>query len=825
MRALDIRRNVAEGTRVYSAVDALRLDLRYAIRGLIHRPGFALLAVLTLAIGIGVNTVAFSALNALLLRPFDVKNADRLGWIMTKAPGSPHGNMSLPDFADLQRSSRAFDAIVAEGRLPVSWRTGQGASQAWALLVSTDYLRLLDAPIEQGRAFTAADLTSSEIPAVVSHRFWTEALGGGDSVAGRTIVLNGQTFAITGVLRDTFQGPGGLYTPDVWIPLDRIDVMNQSAVYRSRSDAWLTVVGHLRDGVTRAEADADLQGIFAQMARAYPASDATRSAAFYVMADGHPDLRSIAPLAWIALAVVGVVLLIACFNVAGLLLARASERQREIGVRAALGATRGRILRQMLTEGVLLALLSGAASLMLAAWSADLLAAFSLPSPIPQRLQFGINLRLVEFTALLVVISGVLPALLPALQATRASLFRTMKAEAPLGSGRSRLRNAFVVAQVAGSTLFLAAALLFVRSFANTTAVDPGFDTAHVLVLELNTSTYGYDAARSRVFFDSLVRRVGDLPGVTNVALADRIPFYVGFPSSEEISTDGTDCAVADCRRATEYRVGHGHFAALGIPLVAGRDFTPEELKNGSAAIVSEQMASRFWPDGRALGQVFRAGADAHPYEVVGIAADIKHRSMSEPPGAFMYRPLEPADYAEPITLVVRTAGNPRALIGAVAAQVQGLDPDLPARTARTMTERMEMPLWPARTIAGFSVICGVLALILATVGLFGVTYYAVNQRTREFGIRVALGASPRAVMSLVLREGLTLTLPGVAIGIGGALLAGRLVARLLFGISASDPLTLAATAALEAMVALAACALPAYRATRADPMVALRQE
>ncbi len=806
-------------------MDALRLDLRYAVRALVRRPGFALLSVLTLAIGIGVNTVAFSALNALLLRPLDVKNADRIGWIMTKAPGSPHGNMSFPDLTDLQRSSQAFDAIVAEGRLPVSWRKGEGTAQAWALLVSTDYLRVLDAPIEQGRLFTAADLASPEIPAVVSHRFWTDALGAVESVAGRTIVLNGQTFAITGVLRDTFQGPGGLYTPDVWVPLDRIDALNLPPVYRSRADGWLTVVGRLAEGVTRAQADADLERIFARLAEAYPASNATRGAAFFVMADGHPDLRSIAPLAWIALAVVGAVLLIACFNVAGLLLARASERQREIGVRAALGASRGRILRQMLTEGVLLALLSGAAALVLAAWSADLLSAFSLPSPIPQRLQLGLDRRLVEFTALLVVIAGVLPALAPALQATRASLFGTLKSEGPLGGGRSKLQNGFVVAQVAGSTLFLAAAILFVRSFANTAAVDPGFDTAHVLALELNTSTYGYDAPRSRVFFDDLVRRVAGLPGVANVALADRIPFYVGFPATVDISTDGTDCAAADCRRATAYRVGRGQFAALGIPLVAGRDFTSEELKDGSAAIVSEQMASRFWPDGRALGQVFRTGTDAHRFEVVGIAGDVRHRSMSEPPGAFMYRPLEPEDFAETMTVIVRASGDPRALIGAVGAQVQALDRDMPVRTARTMAQRMEMPLWPARTIAGFSVICCVLALVLATVGLFGVTYYAVNQRTREFGIRVALGATPRAVMSLVLREGFQLTLPGVAIGIGGALLGGRLVARLLFGITAADPLTLGSTAALEAMVALAACALPAYRATRADPIAALRQE
>ncbi|HEX6976266.1 MAG TPA: FtsX-like permease family protein, partial [Vicinamibacterales bacterium] len=400
-----------------------------------------------------------------------------------------------------------------------------------------------------------------------------------------------------------------------------------------------------------------------------------------------------------------------------------------------------------------------------------------------------------------------------------------MKAEAPLGSGRSRLRNTFVVAQVAGSTLFLAAAFLFVRSFTNVANVDPGFDTAHTLVLELNPSTYGYDTARSRAFFDSLTARVAAVPGVSKVALADRVPFYVGFPASFEISTDGTDCATVECQRATVYGVSPGHFAALGIPLRAGRDFTAEDMKNGSAVIVSERMASQFWPGAPAVGQVFRAGKDARQYEVVGIAADVKHRTLTEQPLPYLYRPLVEPDYSQSITLIIRAAGDPRALIGAVAEQVQALDPDMPARDAKTMPQRMEMPLWQARTMAGFASVCGVLALILATVGLFGVTYYAVNQRTREFGIRVALGATPRAVMSLVLREGLMLTLPGVLLGTLVALGAGRLVARMLYGLSASDPLTFTATAALEAAVALAACALPAWRATRADPMLALRQE
>lgn len=382
----------------------------------------------------------------------------------------------------------------------------------------------------------------------------------------------------------------------------------------------------------------------------------------------------------------------------------------------------------------------------------------------------------------------------------------------------------FVVAQVAGSTLFLAAALLFVRSFLNASAFDPGFDTKHSLVLQINPAHYGYDIARTRALLDTLTSRIAAVPGVQSVAAADRAPFYVGRPRTVEISTDGTDCGAAECRRATTYAVGRKYFSALGVPLSAGRDFTLQELKNGAAVVISEHMAAQLWPGQDPIGQTFREGSDRHRVEVIGVAADVKHRSMGEPPDAYMYRPLGDPDLSEPITVIVRTSADPRPLLVTIQGQVGAIDPALPVEAA-TMTQRMELPLWPAHTIAGFFLICGTLALVLATVGLFGVTYYAVTQRTREFGIRVALGATRRRVVSLVLREGLLLTLAGVILGITGALIVARVLASTLFELSPADPVTFGATALIQGGVALAACALPAYRATKADPMVALRQE
>jgi predicted permease len=806
-------------------VDSLRQDLRYACRSLIARPGFALLAILTLAIGIGVNAVAFSAVNALLLKPFRIAGSETLGWVMSSAPGDPRGLTSLPDYRDLERSSQTLDAVIAEGRMPVRVQVEGVTQEGWSMLVSTNYFATLGERPELGRLFNEADLRGSELPVLVSRRFWNDELGGGTSLAGRTVAVNGRRFSIVGIIRDGFQGPGGLFEPEMWLPLERLDLLDLRPELQARERGWLTVVGRREPAATDAQVEADLKGVFRQLAQDYPATNSERSAVWFSMRDGHPDLRGMAGAIWVALAVVGLVLLIACFNVAGLLLARAQDRQREIGVRTALGASRARILRQLLTESTLLSILSGGAALVVAAWSADLLAAFSLPAPIPQRLHLGIDARLIGYTFAMVVVAGVLPALLPALQATRGNVFNAMKT-ATSGSGRpSRARNVFVVAQVAGSTLFVAGAVLFGRSFTNMASFDPGFDVEHTLTMELTPSTFLYDAARSRTFFRQLTERIAAVPGVSHVALADRVPFYVGFPTALEVSTDGRDCAVADCRKVTRYGVGPGHFDTLGIPILAGRDFTAHDMEAGSAVLISERMAAQFWPGQAAVGQSLRLGTEGRPADVIGVVADITHRNMTEPPAAYLYQPLTEADFMGRMTVAVRASGDPRNLLGPVQEQVRAIDAEFPSRSAQTMARRMEMPLWPSRTLAGFASICGSLALILATVGLFGVTYYAVSQRTREFGVRVALGATPRTVLQLVLREGLVLTAPGVAIGIVAALIGARFLARTLFGVSPGDPLTFAATAALQCAVALAACALPAYRATKADPMVALRQE
>ena len=799
-------------------------DLRFAARALTSRPGFSALAVLTLAIGIGVNAVAFSAINALLFKTHRFAEPDTLGWIMVGQEGNPSGEVSWPEYREIAEASRAFEAIIAHGRRPMSLQTGRTVRQVWTLCVSSNYLTTLRTRAAAGRLLERADADGSVVPVVISYRFWQDDLHG-ESLAGQTLTLNGRTASVIGVLPDDFQGPSGLFEPDIVAPLEKADALGMGDRLTSRELDWLGMVGRLAPGVTASQAAADLQTIAANLPSPPGGKSNARRLTYWPVLGRHPEVQGIATIAYIALGIVGLVLLLACFNVAGLLLARAADRQREISVKAALGAPRARIMRQFALEGLLLAAISGAAAMLIAYWSADLLSAFSLPSPIPQRLHIALDRRVIGFIAAMVALAGILPTLLPAYQATRADLLRAMKMEGFLGPRRSRARSLFVLTQIAGSTLLLAAALLFLRSFWANTNADPGFDTTRLLVLEITPSDYGYTADRSRAFFDDLLERVRVLPGVEEAAVADRIPFSVGFPKVTKVSAAGTDCAVTSCRNSHVNAVGIGHFKSLGIPLLSGRDFTARDLQTGDSVVVNQTMALRLWPGRDPVGEWIRDGLNGPVRQVVGVVADAKYGNLSEAPADRFYRPLRAAEYGQRVTLLVRTATSPASFVPKVQEQMQALDPALPPGSAQTMEQRMELPLWPVRTAAGLFSICGTLALILATVGLFGTTYLAVGQRTREFGVRAALGATRGRVLRLVVGEGLWLAVPGIAIGLACAALAARAIGSVLVGLDLNDPGTYAATAVVQAAAAIAACLLPAYRATTVDPMLALRTE
>ncbi len=799
-------------------------DLRFAFRALISRPGFSALAVLTLAIGIGANAVAFSAINGLLFKTHRFASPETLGWIMMSGTSNADGQVSWLDYQDIVGSSRAFESIFVHGRRPMALQDGRLVRQVWTLCVSSNYFTTLRARPAAGRLFDRADIATSDVPVVVSYRFWQEHLRG-SSLAGQMLTLGGRTVSVIGVMPDDFQGPSGFFEPDLWVPLEKIAVLNQGDLLTSRTTTWLGMAGRLAPGVSASQAAADLQMVAANLPgdRAKPGT--ARRLTYWPVLEQHPEVRGVATVAYIALGIVGLVLLLACFNVAGLLLARAADRQREISVRAALGAPRARIMRTFAIEGLLLAIASGAAATLIAHWSADLLGAFSLPAPIPQRLHVDLDRRVIGFIAAMVALAGVLPTLVPAYQATRADLLRSMKAEAFLGQPRSRVRSVFVVAQIAGPTLLLTAAFLFVRSFAVSSNADPGFDISRLLVLEVRPSDYGYTADRSRALVDNLVERLNSVPGVEHAAVSDRIPFSVGFPKLSKVSADGTDCTTTPCRNTQQNGVGIGHFKALGVQLLSGRDFSQYDIRAGDTAIVNQTMASHLWPGRNAIGQWIRDGSQGRVFQVIGVVADAKYGHLAEVPTDRFYRPLRNDEYADGLTVAVRTARAPSAVAADVQEALRSLDPLLPPASIRTMDQRMELPLWPARTAAGLFSICGMLALVLATVGLFGTTYLTVGQRTREFGVRAALGATRARVLRLVIGEGLWLTVPGIAIGLVCAALAGRAAASVLVGFELTHPGTYLLTASVQSAAALAASFWPAYRATMADPILALRSE
>jgi predicted permease len=810
-------------------MDALMVEIRYAIRSLLRRPALSALAVLTLGVGVGANTVAFSAIDALLFHPLAFADVDRLGWVMRRGPNNPDGQLSIAQFEDLRRTTRAFDNVAASAAVTVARETDGHAEQMFASLVSSNFFEILGARAEAGRTLKSSDAAATiEIPGVVSHRFWKDALDG-SALDGRTLTIGGRLVSIVGVMPDDFQGPTGIYAPDVWLPLDRLDMLGLAGDIRKPEYEWLGVVARLAPQANMAQAQTELADYAAHWNASTGGRDGGRrdlGVRFYPMRDGHPELQQIAPYAWLTLAIVGIVLLLACFNVTTLLLTRASERRREIGVRMALGSGRWRVVRGLLVEGLLLAAASGVAALVLAAWSERLLGVFALPAPVPQRLRIGIDARLVEFTGAMVLLAGVLPALLPALHATGRGIARSMHLDAAFGEGRpSRVRNGLVVAQIAGSTLFLAVALLCVRSFLVAAAFEPGFDVDRTVVATLDPMQYGMDRARTRVMLDAVLQRLSSSPAIAEIAAADRAPFSVGYPHVEAVAAPGEACADTGCRPVLTYAVTPAHFAALGMRLVDGRELTSAEVRTASAVVVNEALASARFPDGRAVGRTLMIGRPAHAVQVVGVAATVNQYRVGEPSTPVLYRALTDDDLAHGFSLIARASGDPRATVVALRDTIRSVAPGVPAASIEPMRDRLALPLWPYRTGARFFVTCGSLALLLATIGLFGATYFTVRQRTREFGIRIAIGARPGDVMRQVVGEGLRLSVPGAFVGVAAALVAGRLLSRALLGVSPADVVSFGGAVAIQIAVAVMACAVPARRATQTDPLIALRSE
>lgn len=817
---------------------ALLQDIQYALRLLRRSPGFTAVALLSLALGIGANTAIFSVINTLLLRPMPVDDAKSLVAVYQTDERNP-GNIPVShlNFKDLKTGNDVFTdlAAVTFGQVNRIGADGK-ADQLQLQLVTGNYFDLIGAHFTMGRGFRADEdqaLDANPV-AVLSYPFWQARMGADPAIVGKTITLNRLPFTIVGVAPKGFTGTFPI-APSLWVPLMMHGVVQPGFDwYEQRRGLFLFPFGRLKPGRTVADASANLKTIMGRLEHDFPNDNKGRSVAVMPVLQSRVDPNGqgqIYVAAALLLGIVGIVLLIACANLANLLLARASRRRREIAVRLAIGADRARLVRQLLTESVVLAVLGAACGLVMAQWLIGVIGSSSLPLPLPvDDLGLGLDARVLAFTAALALVTGVIFGLAPALEASRTDVAKSIKDETvPAGAGRRfSLRKALVMAQVALSVLSLVAAGLVIRSLGEASRIAPGFDTAHVATLDVNLGREGYTPERGQVFYRDLVARAEALPGVTSAAVAESLPLG-GVNFQRSVFLDQQDTTGRDRKLVGVNYLTPGFFTTAGIPLREGRDFDSRDDTGAPlVAIVNETLARQLWPGRRAIGERFRFFGDDAATEVIGIAADSKINDLAEAPTPIIYSPLRQT-YAPAASLLVRTDAGAATLVPAIRQVVAQLDPSLSVLNAGTLADQVRRSLDGPRTTATMLSAFGALALLLAAIGIYGVTSFTVSQRTRELGVRMALGARPIEVLRLVLGQSMTVVTIGLGLGLA---LAVALVLVLKSGLSAFlvnvpavDPLTFAGTAFVLALVAAAACLIPARRASRIDPLRALRQD
>ncbi|HZS04926.1 MAG TPA: ABC transporter permease [Blastocatellia bacterium] len=819
-------------------------DLRFGLRMLARRPGFTATAVLALALGIGANSTIFNLVNALLLRPLPVVRPDEIVAVYTSDYSSTeYGTSSYPDYVDFRDRNGVFAGLVAYQATPFSLNTGGANERAFGEIVSGNYFTVLGVRPAPGRGFLPEeDITPGAQPVVViSHKLWQQRFGGDPGVVGRIVKLNGHPFTVVGVAPEKYSGLTRGLAADLWVPAMMMEqALPGSRNLVERGSRGFSVMGRLKPGVTLAQAQADFRVIAEQLFKAWPqewTNIRKESRVITLLPESEarvmPGFRK--PLIIfmaLLMTVVGLVLLIACANVANLMLARATARRREIAVRLSLGASRGALIRQLLTESLLLSLAGGGVGLLLAAWGADLLMAFKPPMQMPIEIDLRTDWRVLGFTFGISLLTGILFGLAPALAASKPDLVAALKeGEGMAGHGRTRLRGAFVVAQVALSLLLLVGAGLFLRSLGNASAIDPGFDPDNLLAMTMDLQLQGYDRARGKNFSRQLLDRVRAVPGVEAATLAEYLPLNLDG-ARRGITIEGYTPRPGESTEVGSVTVAPGYFETLRLPVLRGRSFGGQDREGAPGVVmVNEAFARRYWPGQDPLGKRIRMGAmrggnsDELPaLEVIGVVKDGKYVTLGEGATPFFYLNLAQG-YDPAPTLIVRTRGNPTDYLPAVRNVVAALDDSLPLFDVKTMREHLGLALLPARLAGTILGIFGLVALVLAASGIYGVMSYSVARRTREIGIRMALGAGRGDVLRLIVGQGMKLVVIGTAIGLVAALALGRLLGSLLYGLSPADPLTFAGMVLLLAGVALAACWIPARRATKTDPMIALRYE
>ena len=811
-------------------METLLQDLRYAARMLMKKPGFTLVAVLTLGLGIGANTAIFSLVNTILLRPLPIARPEQVVTLNSGVPG--RGSFPLigyPEYKEYRDRNQALAGLAAYGGATVSLSSNGSNERISGSYVTGNYFSLLGVGAALGRVIAPEDdRTPGGHPVVMlTYQCWQQRFGADPQIIGQSVLISGRNYTVIGVTPPEFRGTELASTPELWFPMMMKTGIEVSSGSLKRGASPVSTIGRLRDGVSWAQAESDLNLVAAQLGREYPE---TNKGLIILLSKpglfGNAMRGSVLSFTAVAMGVVVLVLLLACTNLVNLLLARASERHKEIAIRLAIGAGRARVLRQLLTESVLLTLLGSALGLALAYCAVKLV---WLKMPVLfgfTQIDLQLDWRVLIFTLALSLLTGILLGLLPGLQATRPDLIPALKNESTLGGyRRSRLRNVLVVAQMSLSLVLLLCAGLVLRGLLRAQQIDPGFNPEQAVEVSFDPGMQKYDRERGRELQRQVIERVRSLPGLQAAALTTHAPLTSGEGGGKAVFIQGEEPKTAtQAPIVLTTSISTDYFRTMETRLLQGRDFTAQDdAQSPPVAIVNAAFARRFWPGENPIGKRFNFTTGKW-IEIVGVAQNGKYSSLAEQPNPFVYLPLA-QNYESKVTLIARGAGDPNLMTATIRKEIHGLDENLSLYDARTMLEHMDLPLSPARAAATALGGFGALALLLAAVGVFGVMSHAVTHRTREIGVRIALGADSKEIFKLIVGQGALLVGIGFGIGLGGAAVVTRLLASLLFGVSALDPLTFVGVTALLSATAFLACYLPARRATKVDPMVVLRQE
>jgi predicted permease len=811
-------------------MDRLLLDLRLALRRLRQNPGFSIVAILTLALGIGANTAIFSVINAVLLRPLPVERSSELVAINETMAGNTYPTLSVPNYRDMRDRNTVLAGLAAYRILPASLGLPGASQRLWGYMVTGNYFNMLGVKPVRGRLLLPEDdrVPGGHPVAVISYGCWQKRFGADPSVVGRQVKFNSMDFTVLGVAPQGFFGTELFYTPEVFFPLMMQKELEGGSGYLDRRDVSNTfIVGRLKSGVTLPQGQAGLNSVARKLAEEYPKEDAGMKIMLTPPGLAGNYLRG--AVVGFAAALFGVsclVLLVACTNLASMLLARASDRRKETAIRLAIGAERGRLIRQLLTENLVAALAGGAGGALLVLWITDTLSAWRPAMDVPLFANFTTDWRVFLFALLMSVATTLLFGLLPAMQSTRTDLVSALKNEvAAERSRRWHVRDYVVASQVGLSVLLLVCSVLVVRSLQRALHAPIGYNPEGAVTVSFDLNIQGYSEARGRAFERQLLEKVRAIPGIQSAALVDALPLSLSS-SSDSVFIEGQPQPKAtEAPLAYYYSVSPNYFRTLETKLLKGREFDDRDKQGGNrVAVVNQAFVEKLLHGGEPIGKRFMLSPDGKPIEIVGVAEDGKYISLTENRSAAFWRPLE-IWYSANASLVARTQLNGAQAVQLLRDAVRDLDPTVSLFSTGTMAQQLDLPLFPARVAASALGAFGLLALILAATGIYGVMAYAVSRRTREIGIRMAIGASQAQVLGMIGRRALMLIGTGTAIGLGLALMVARLLGQILYGVEPTDPVTYAAVFLMILAIAAVACCIPAMRAIRINPVSALRQE